>query len=147
MADRWAPDRLNRDAYLGPGLDLPVLYRNLDTNGHMNNVELGTFFEHARGMHFSRTGFWKATYGAGGRALVARVAIDYLREIRLGAVLHVRSRVGRIGTSSTTMEQAAWVDDSCVALAEVVFVHLDDSGSAPWPEAAREVLEATRVSQ
>jgi acyl-CoA thioester hydrolase len=145
MAARWSPDRLAVDCYPGPGLDLPVLYGHLDTNGHMNNVELGKFFEHARVGLFGGTGFWRAVTAGGGISLVVRVAIDYLREIHLGQTLHVRSRVARAGTGSMTVEQAAWVEGTCVALAEVVLAHSVDGSSAPWPAPAKQVLEGLVV--
>jgi acyl-CoA thioester hydrolase len=137
---RWEPHRLDRACYPEPGIDLPVLYADLDVNGHLNNVALGRFFEHSRATVYAENGFWHAAHAEGGRSFVVRVAIDYLREVHLGSVLHVRSRLVRVGTSSATIEQAAWVDDTCVGLAEVVFAHARDGGSAPWPAAASELL-------
>jgi len=137
---RWTPDRLDVDCYPGPGLDLPVLYGNLDTFGHMNNVELGKLFEHGRVAMFSGTGLWRAVSEDGGISLVVRVAIDYLREIHLGQTLHVRSRMAKVGTASMTAEQAAWVDGTCVALAEVVLAHSVQGASAPWSDPARTIL-------
>jgi hypothetical protein len=48
MAARWTPDRTDRECYPGPGLDLPVLFGDLDTNMHVNNVMTGRFFEESR---------------------------------------------------------------------------------------------------
>jgi acyl-CoA thioester hydrolase len=141
---RWTADRLDVDRYPGPGTDLPVLYGNLDTNGHMNNVELGKFFEHGRVALFAGTGLWAALGETGGMSLVVRVAIDYLTEIHLGQVLHVRSRLARVGTSSVVVEQGAWVDGTCVGLAEVVFAHSVGGASAPWPDRPRSILEGLR---
>ena len=145
MPDRWTPDRLDPSGYPGPGVDLPLLYANLDTNGHLNNVELGRFFEHHRASSFAGTGFWHAVHEGGGLSVVVRVAIDYLREVRMPATLHVRTRLARVGTGSATVEQGAWVDGTCIGLAECVFAHSKDGAGAPWPEAARAVLESLRV--
>jgi acyl-CoA thioester hydrolase len=142
---RWTPDRLEVDRYPEPGLDLPVLYGNLDTNGHLNNVELGRFFEHGRVALLGPTGLWKAVHKDGGSWLVVRVAIDYLKEVHLGQTLHVRSRMARAGTSSATTEQAAWVEGTCVALAEVVFAHGRGGASAPWSPPPRAILEGMLV--
>jgi acyl-CoA thioester hydrolase len=138
----WDPARLDRDRYLGPGLDLPVLFADLDVNGHLNNVALGRFFEHARATAFSDAGFWQAAHVDGGRSFVVRVSIDYLREVYLSQVLHVRSRFVAVGRSSARVEQAAWVDGTPVALAEVVFAHAMSGTSAPWPPEARALLES-----
>lgn len=137
---RWSADRLELASYPGPGIDLPVLYADLDTNGHLNNVALGRFFEHARASSFAGSGFWHAVHGEGGTSVVARVAIDYLREVHMGSTLHVRSRILRVGTSSATVEQGAWRDGEPIGLAEAVFVHTLGGAAAPWPEAAVAVL-------
>jgi acyl-CoA thioester hydrolase len=137
---QWDPARIDPSAYPGPGIDLPVTYADLDTNGHLNNVALGRFFEHARATTFSQSGFWHAVHGGGGTSVVGRVAIDYLAEVYLFTTLQVRSRLLRIGTSSATIEQAAFRDGVAIGLAEVVFVHTKDGKAAPWPEEAVTVL-------
>jgi acyl-CoA thioester hydrolase len=134
-------DRLDPDCYPGPGLNLPVLFADLDVNGHLNNVSMGRFFEHSRARAFADVGFWKAAHGDGGRSFVVRVSIDYLREVHLDQVLHVRSRFVASGRSSARVAQAAWVDGTPVGLAEVVFAHALNGGSAPWNPEAVEVLE------
>lgn len=144
MPERWPADRLALDAYPGPGVDLPVMYADLDTNGHLNNVQLGRFFEHARAAAFAGSGFWHAVHADGGFSVVARVAIDYLREVHMGTTLHVRSRMVRVGTSSATVEQAAWREGEPIGLAEVVFVHTKNGTAAPWSEAAVAVLDGMR---
>ncbi len=141
MAQRWAADRLDRDGYHAPGLDIPVLYGDLDTNRHVNNVMLGRFFEQSRvDAHFS-VELPQLLHQKGLHALVARVAIDYLREVHYGAPLHVRLRVGHIGRTSAVEEQAAWQGDNCVALAEVVIACREQAVGAPWPDEARRRLE------
>lgn len=141
MAQRWAPDRLDRECYAGPGLDLPVLFGDLDTNMHVNNVMMGRFFEESRVDTLSHAGVPHILHDLGLHQLIARVAIDYVREARYRKPLHVRLRVASIGTSSVALEQAAWQADDCVALAEVVAVCRSAHGAAPWPEAARAALE------
>ena len=137
----WEPHRLDLSCYPGPGLDLPVVYGDLDVNGHLNNVVMGRFFEHSRAGAFSSLGFWQAVHRGGGRSFVVRVCIDYLREVRMNQVLHVRSRMVAVGTASARVEQAAWVDGTCVGLAEVVFAHARDGASEPWPAEAVELLQ------
>ena len=137
----WDADRLDPACYPGPGMELPVIYADLDVNGHLNNVAMGRFFEHARARAFAEHGFWKAAHTDGGRSFVVRVSIDYLREVHVNQVLHVRSRFVGVGRSSARVEQAAWVDGTPVGLAEVVFAHALDGRSVPWPPAAVELLE------
>lgn len=142
---RWPADRLDVDAYPGPGFDVPILYGDLDTNGHLNNVALGRFFEHARFAGNVSAGLREAGLPTRSHFLVARVAIDYLVEGRYGETLHVRSRTARLGTSSAVLEQAAWQRGECLGLAEVVMVHLVEGRPAPLSAALRSVLGSMRV--
>lgn len=137
----WDPQRLDPACYSGPGVDLPVLFADLDVNHHLNNVAMGRFFEHSRAMTFADNGFWKAAHLDGGRSFVVRVVIDYLREVYVGSSMNVRSRLVHVGRSSARVEQAAWVQGECVGLAEVVFAHALSGRAAPWPEEAVAVLQ------
>jgi acyl-CoA thioester hydrolase len=141
MTARWAPDRTDRGCYPGPGLDLPVLFGDLDTNMHVNNVMMGRFFEESRVDSHFNAGVPHMLREAGLHNLIARVAIDYVREARYRRPLHVRLRVAQIGTTSATYEQAAWQGDHCVALAEVITVCRSADGAAPWPDDARAALD------
>lgn len=140
----WDSARLDPDSYLAPGLDLSVFYGDLDTNGHVNNVALGRYFEMGRLDQHRRTGLDKLIFKDGGAQLVARVSIDYLAESHLGS-MHVRTRVAKIGRSSVIEEQAAFQNDRCVGLAEVVFVRLQDGKPSPWAEVERKIYEAMVV--
>lgn len=142
---RWPADRIDVDAYPAPGFDLPIFYNDLDTNGHLNNVALGRFFEHARFAGNVRAGLREAQRPTDSHFLVGRVAIDYLLEGQYGETLHVRTRTGRIGTSSIVLEQAAWQRGECLGLAEVVMVHLSAGHPAPVPPALRSLMESMRV--
>jgi acyl-CoA thioester hydrolase len=134
---RWAPDRLDPAAYVGPGIDLPIFYGDLDTNRHVNNVALGRYFEQGRLQTHHGIGIDRAVRATGGGLVVARVAIDYLAEVHFGAPLHIRARVTSVGRSSMHQQQAAWQNDQCVALAEVVAVHRRDGVVAEWPDSVR----------
>jgi acyl-CoA thioester hydrolase len=141
MAARWAPDRTDRGCYPGPGLDLPVLFGDLDVNRHVNNVMMGRFFEESRVDAHFQAGVPHILHAVDMHLLIARVAIDYVQEARYRKPIHVRLRVASIGTTSVTYEQAAWQGDDCVALAEVVAVCRSATGAASWPDKARAALD------
>lgn len=134
---RWPQDRLTPDGYPGPGLDLPVFYNDLDPNKHLNNVALGRFFEEGRVTYFAGV---IDTLERGQLLLVVRVAIDYVSEGFYGTPLHVRSRTGRVGTTSITVEQAAWQGDRLVGLAEATLANTAEGRPAPLPEKTRTYL-------
>ena len=134
----FAADRLDPASYPS-SVEIPVLYGDLDPNRHINNVSMGRFFEHARvmttGSAFHDSGIKERVF-----FLIGRVAIDYLAEGRFGTPLVVRTRLARIGTSSMTIEQAAWQGETVVSLCEAVLVHVVDGHAAPIPEHVRERL-------
>ena len=128
-------------AYAPRAFTLPIFYGDLDTNGHVNNVAYGRFFEHARYTTHHEIGL-VAGLGKGSRLLVARVAIDYLAESTIGEPLVVRVRLGSFGRTSLIEEMAAWQGDVCVALAEIVMVHQQGGVAAPWTDPLREAFGA-----
>jgi acyl-CoA thioester hydrolase len=117
------------------------MFGDLDTNMHVNNVMMGRFFEESRVNSHFQADIPHMLHAVGMHNLIARVAIDYVREARYRQPLHVRLRVASIGTTSATYEQAAWQGDDCVALAEVVAVCRSATGAAPWPDEARAALD------
>jgi acyl-CoA thioester hydrolase len=144
--NRLAPERLDPDCYLEPGADLPVFYGDLDTNGHLNNVAFGRFFEQARFLSHRSVGISALTAQDDSTFLVARVSIDYLREARFGTPLHVRTRLWQINNSSVVEQQAAWQKGLCVAVAEVIMVYVKDGKPTPVPARMRAALELLRVT-
>lgn len=139
-SSRWPAERLETASYLGPGVDLPVFYGDLDTGGHVNNVTFGRFFEQGRFLAHRDAGFPSVLAEEGSVVLVARVSIDYLQQGRFGHPLHVRTRLARVGTASFHEEQAAWQDGRCVALSEVTMVYARDDRPAPLSEGMRAAL-------
>jgi acyl-CoA thioester hydrolase len=140
-SSRWPAERLDPECYLEPGVDLTVFYGDLDTNGHLNNVAFGRFFEQARFMSHRAVGISALMASEGSGFLVARVCIDYLREGRFGSPLHVRTRAVSIGTSSVLEQQAAWQRGQCVALAEVTMVYVVADRPTPLTPGMREVVQ------
>lgn len=139
-SSRWPADRLDPEAYIGPGHDLPVFYGDLDTLGHLNNVAFGRFFEQSRFETHRRVGIPKLMAENQARFLVARVSIDYLGEAHFGSPLHVRIKVSEIRNASVIEQQAAWQKGVCVALSEVVTVYVTDAGPTRVSEHVRTAL-------
>jgi acyl-CoA thioester hydrolase len=115
---------------------LDIRWRDLDSSGHVNNAVYLSYLEE------SRTAWLEERLGSRERAagfVLARVAIDYRRELKLEdeAVL-VSCRLRRLGTSSVhTVEVVRTVGGDLAAEAEAVLV-----GPRPLAEADRRALEA-----
>jgi acyl-CoA thioester hydrolase len=119
-------------------------WRDMDAFGHVNHVVYLTYLEEARDAAIAR--ILRETPGDGGY-VVARVAIDYRRELRLadGPVL-VSCTVTMIGGSSAqTRETICTATGELVAEAEAVVVKFDRETrrSRQWTDAERHAFLAT----
>jgi acyl-CoA thioester hydrolase len=123
---------------------LEIRWRDLDGFQHVNNAVYLTYLEECRDEWLERgvgsEGAWDF--------VIARIAIDFRRELRLeDETIVVRCRLGRLGTSSvTTREEIRTAGDELAAEAQAVLVARDaDSGRArPLVAAEREALVRER---
>jgi acyl-CoA thioester hydrolase len=121
---------------------IEIRWRDLDSFGHVNHVVFLTYLEEVRDEWLG------GALGDGDAVLsfvVARVAIDYRRELTLADdVVVARCGLGRIGTSSiTTRESVSTRAGELAAEAEAVLVARDaESGrSRPLEPAERAAFE------
>ncbi|HSK41450.1 MAG TPA: thioesterase family protein [Arenibaculum sp.] len=118
-------------------IDEHVRFADLDPLGHANNTAIGTYFESARVSLFEQAG--DGVTGPDAGVVLARIVIDYRAELRYPARLRIGVRVGRIGTTSVTLESAVFDGARCAASSEAVCVLIDTSARRPTalPEALR----------
>ena len=119
---------------------IEIRWRDLDVFGHVNHVVYLTYLEEARDEWLGRAlGNPEQVWGY----VVARVAIDYRRELSLADdVVLARCRLEGIGTSSVrTREQIATSAGELAAEAEAVIVARD-----PTTGSSRPLSEAERAS-
>jgi acyl-CoA thioester hydrolase len=115
-----------------------TLYSDMDTNRHLNNVAFGRLFEEGR-LELHRRAFGlSATPGL--TMMLATITIEFLAEARYPGSVEVATAVARVGGSSFTLDQAAYQDGTCVALADCVMVKAILSRPVPLTEAERERL-------
>ena len=117
-------------------------WRDMDAFGHVNHVVYLTYLEEARDAAIAR--ILRETPGDGGY-VVARVAIDYRRELRLadGPVL-VSCTVTTIGGSSAqTRETICNATGELVAEAVVVNFDRETRRSRQWTDDERHAFLAT----
>ncbi len=110
---------------------IEIRWRDLDAAEHVNNAVFLTYLEESRDEWLDRT-----LGNAGGfDYLLARVAVDYRRELRLEDD-EVVARVGlaRVGTTSlSTREELLTAGGELAAEAEAVVVARDPDSGRPRP--------------
>lgn len=118
---------------------IPIRFADQDVLGHVNNAAIAVYFEHARCEHLiPRLVSPEAPHL---NFVLARIVIDYLREIRYPGIVDVGVRLSRMGNKSFVMSGAAFVGDTCCAVADATMVFFD-----PIARRATEPPDAVRAS-
>jgi acyl-CoA thioester hydrolase len=119
-----------------------IRWRDVDAYLHVNNAVYATYLEECRDEWVERT---LGESGAAWDFVLARVAIDFRRELRLGdEAVVVLCSLDRIGTSSVTLrEEIRTRGGELSAVSEAVLVARDrESGrSRPLTETERDAFE------
>lgn len=122
MTQAEAPPRTSKEAYRF-WIDERVRFADLDILGHVNNKAFMTYAESARAAFLIQTGLFDPR---GPRQnVVARLEIDYRRELHYPNELRVGLCVSRIGTKSFMLSQGIFAGETCVATVNATMVHID----------------------
>ena len=121
-------------------IEVEAQYRDIDSNGHVNQAVYASWFEQARSK------YWGEVIGIRhDRAPVALVKqeIEYRRPIGLDESVTIHQRIDPLGETSIPFTYEARVDDDRAATADVVLLSFDREAmeAAPIPEAWREPIE------
>lgn len=127
------------------GLFTPVTIRFGDTDklGHVNNVSIASYVEAGR-----CDLYYRLMQEAGTEAhidfVLARVAVDFRRELFYPGTVEVGSCFLKLGNRSITTGYGVFLGDTCVATAESVNVFFDTltRKSVAPPAALRALIEA-----
>ena len=121
--------------------DIQVRFNDTDMLGHLNNTAYAIYAEQGRValMDFRATG----ALPEGVFVLLARLELDFLRQVRYGDRVYVLTRVAKVGRTSVTSAQETYGDDALAARTLSVVVVFDYSLQklVPIPERVRELLE------
>ena len=97
----------------------------------MNNAVFTTLLETGRvGLIYDPT---NPIMAEGGSFVIARLVLDYKKEIRWPGEVQIGTRVAKVGTSSLTIEQALFQEGACVATSESIIVHFDPEAHTSKP--------------
>jgi len=117
-----APPLSSKQAYRY-WIDERVRFADLDILGHVNNKAFLTYAESARAAFLIEKGLFAPQ--APRQNVVARVEIDYRRELHYPNELRVGLSVPRIGTKSFVLAQGIFCGELCVATVTSTLVRID----------------------
>lgn len=110
--------------------ELELIYADVDTVGHVNNVAIARYFQEARVLLFEAL---RATLPRDADLLVhlRRLEIDYLGQVLYPGRIEIAIRVDGLGTTSIRTASALYQGGSCAARAVSVDVAVDPTTRRP----------------
>jgi acyl-CoA thioester hydrolase len=126
MPERAPPPRLADFAHRTSD---SIRFGDLDSQGHVNNSVIATYFESGRVAITREQGFMVPDAGFS----LARLTIDFLRELNWPGRVEIGTRVKRLGRTSLVFDQAVFLGETCVAVAEATMVLVDRATRRPRP--------------
>jgi acyl-CoA thioester hydrolase len=122
----------------------PVTIRfcDQDSLAHVNNVALAAYVEAARTAYIYE--LIKKSGMEGLEFILARVVIDFVRELHYPGAVEVGARLTRVGNKSLTTGYGVFRGDDCIATSECVnvFYDMQTRKTVVPPDSVRETLEA-----
>jgi len=129
-----------------PGRTMDVIrFGDLDPQGHVNNSVFATFFETGRVAFLREPG--NVLSPPGTTSVLARLDINFLKELHWPGSVEIGTGVAEIGRSSFTFLQAIFHKGACAATGRATMVMIDAATrkARPLPAEAITRLEALRV--
>ena len=122
-----------------------IRFGDLDPQGHVNNTVFATFFETGRVAFLREPG--NALSPPGTTSVLARLDINFLKELHWPGEVEIGTGIAEIGRSSFTFLQAIFHEDACAATARATMVMIDAQTrrSRPLPEEALARLEQVKL--
>ncbi len=116
--------------------DIQLRFADTDALGHVNNAAIATFAESGRLALLADAGRERPPM------ILARLAIDFRRQVRLADRVAITTEVARLGERSITLRQVLTANDEVAAEIDSVVVWFDyaTQRSAPIPESVRRGL-------
>ncbi len=100
-----------------------IRYSDQDAMAHVNNTALATYVEAARTDYIYR--LIRLGGVAGVEFILARLVIDYLRELHYPGEVQVGARLIRVGSKSITTGYGVFQGETCYATSQCVNVFYD----------------------
>tara|TARA_E500000318_G_scaffold107412_4_gene116666 strand:+ start:2324 stop:2782 length:459 start_codon:yes stop_codon:yes gene_type:complete len=139
MSDFESFDERDAASY-GYWIEEKIRFADLDPVGHVNNNAIGVYLESARVTLFADAAGEMYGGNRGGFSwVVARIEVDYLKEMHYPGEVRVGTRIEKLGNSSLTMRQVILFNGEVTGLARVIGVCFDMQArkSMPIPDDVR----------
>jgi len=108
-------------------VDLQLRFGDTDALGHVNNAVYASYAELGRIDYIRRVGLPPTG------SILARLAMDFRRQVKLGERCHITTEMARVGTTSVTMRQVMYAGDEVACEYEAVVVWFDYATNRPVP--------------
>ena len=121
-----------------------IRFGDLDPQGHVNNTVFATFFETGRVMQLRGP---NSLNPPGATSVLARLDINFLRELHWPGSVEIGTGTVEIGRSSYTFLQAIFHEGQCAATGRATMVMIDAATrkARPLPEDVIARLESLRL--
>lgn len=113
-------------------LRVPTRWSDMDVVGHVNNARYLTYDESSRIEYFGRL-LGKEQSWKGQGIILARIACDFIAQLKHPAEVDAAIRITRLGRSSLTTEGGIFVGEQCFARTQGVLVWFDYASQSPQP--------------
>src|SRR5438105_1715141 len=122
-----------------------IRFGDLDPQGHVNNTVFATFFETGRVAFLREPG--NALSPPGTTSVLARLDINFLKELHWPGAVEIGTGIAEIGRSSFTFLQAIFHQGTCAATGRATMVMIDAATRRARPLSADAIarLEKLRV--
>jgi len=100
-----------------------IRFGDLDPQGHVNNTVFATFFETGRVAFLREPG--NALSPPGTTSVLARLDINFLKELHWPGAVEIGTGVAEVGRSSFTFLQAIFHEGACAATGRATMVMID----------------------
>lgn len=108
--------------------EIPVRWRDIDANGHVNNAVFFTYLEEGRDRLFESLGATRTDF------VTVHIDLDFIQAISCAETsVVVKVRCQSVGTTSLTTNEEILVGGEQMATATVVSVRVDTKGGKPIP--------------
>jgi acyl-CoA thioester hydrolase len=122
-------------------MKIRVYYEDTDTGGIVYHANYIKYCERARSEHFFARGIMPGT-GAKSGFVVRMLKADYLATATLGDLLEVATKIITLKSSSVTLRQEVWRDETLVFGMDVVLVYVEEGKPKRIPSSFKELFEA-----